>query len=63
MRRLERIVQLLFYFLVLVFFVGSIGYNEGSLIPVSISRIILTVILVAIAAVLIKYYFFSKKLK
>ncbi len=61
MRKLERIVQILFYLLVLVFFFSGVGYNEGFLIPRVVSKILLIVILALIFISLIKYYFFTNK--
>ncbi len=63
MNRLERIVQVLYYSLVLIFFFGAVSGDQGPLIPKWLTRILLIMIVTGMIFSLAKYYFFSKKLK
>lgn len=61
MRRLERIIQALYYALILVFFFGGVFYNGEPLIPFVAWNALLIAILAGIVFFLEKYCFFSKK--
>jgi len=63
MNRLERIIQVLYYLLVLIFFLGLVSGDQGPLIPKLVTGILLISIVAGMVFFLAKYYFFSKKLK
>lgn len=60
--KIERIVQALYYILVLIFILGMIGVNDGFLISPNVSNKLIWFGLVLIAGLLI-YYYFPKKTK
>jgi len=60
-RKLERLVQLLYFALITVLFLGAIFHNSVPLIPPVIRNILLTLTSLGILVCLAQYYFFSKK--
>jgi hypothetical protein len=61
MIKTERIVQLLFYLLLIIIVLGLINYNSGPLIPHTLSTIVIYVVLAFMVGFIIYYYIPKKK--
>ena len=63
MRKLERVVQILYWSFIVIFMVGFSKHDQVPLLPYNLTWTLLGAIATAIVICLVKYYFFSKRTK